>query len=79
MSDHTGSRIQVSTSGSTQPYFRVPFDKLDQVKEVLGSRGILYSVRENAISMSGGPFIAVVSLSQPSDLGKAQDALDSVR
>jgi hypothetical protein len=56
----------------------VPYDQLDQLRQVLEARGFRFSVQSNIISLSGGPFFAVVNLSWGTDVSAAQAALDSV-
>src|SRR5258708_1268040 len=57
-----GSPIHVSTDRGAGPYIRLPFSQLDDLKRILDGHGISYSVRENVISLGGGPFMAVVYL-----------------
>ena len=75
----TGSPIRVSTDRAAGPYIRLPFSQLDELKRILGSHGISYSVRENVISLSGGPFMAVVSLGRGTDAEAVQAILDGLR
>jgi hypothetical protein len=74
----TGSRILVSMEGSAGPYIRLPYNQLDEIKQVLDSHGIPYGVNENIISLSGGPFMAVVTLGRGVDARSVQAILDNV-
>jgi len=77
--DHTTSLpIRVSTDGTTGPYIRLPYSQLEEVKRILDRHGILYAVKENIVSMSGGPFIAVVNLGRGADANAIQRILDGM-
>jgi hypothetical protein len=79
MTDRTTNvPIRVSTDGTAGPYVRLSFSQLDEVKRVLDSHGIRYWVNENAVSLSGGPFIAVVNLGRGADADAVQRILDNV-
>lgn len=71
--------LRVSTDGTAGPYVMVPVSQLDEVRRLLDSNGIRYWVQEDAISLNGAPFVAVVNLGTGTDPGVVQAALDSVR
>ena len=73
----TGLPMRVSTDGTAGPYIRVPFDQLVEVRQLLESHRIPFWVGENAISVSGGPFMVVVNLGREGDARAVQAILDS--
>jgi hypothetical protein len=80
MTDHTnGSPVRVSPNEAIGPYIRLPYSQLDELKRVLDGHGISYQVRENIISLEGGPFMAMVYLGREADAQAVQAILDSVR
>jgi hypothetical protein len=54
------------------------FAQLDEVRHVLDRHGFRYAVRENIISLEGGPFMAVIDLSRGTDASAVQAILDAV-
>ena len=79
MIDRTTSLpLRVSTDGTVGPYIRLPYNQLNEVLRVLDSHSIRYWVQENVISLSGGPFMAVVHLGREADANAVQAILDSV-
>ena len=56
----------------------LPLDQLDMVKRLLGEKSVRYWVSEHAISMDGGPYIAVVNFGRGGNLDTIQSILDSV-
>jgi hypothetical protein len=78
MIDTTTQRpLRVSTDGTAGPYIMVPLSQLDQVKRLLSSRGVRYWVDENAISMNGRPYVAVINLGREGNSAAVQAILDS--
>jgi len=75
----TNLPLRVSTDAMVGPYIRLPYSQVDEVRRILDSHGIRYWVRENVISLSGGPFIAKVHLGRGADADAIQAILDSVR
>jgi hypothetical protein len=75
----TGSALRVAPDEAVGPYIRLPYSQLDELKRVLDSHGISYSVRENIISLEGGPYMAVVNLKRGTDAKAVQALLDGVR
>ncbi len=73
----TGLPLRVE-EGTVGPYVRLPFDQLAEIKRVLESHRLHYTVREDIISLSGGPFIAVVDLGRGTDAEAVQTILDGV-
>jgi hypothetical protein len=74
----TSSPLRVAT-GVTGPHIRLPFGQLDEVKRLLNSHVIRYRVRENAVSLSGGPFMVELYLEGVTDASVVQRILDSCR
>lgn len=72
----TKKPLRVSTDGTAGPYIMVPVSQLDEVRRVLGDRGVRYWVEENAISLNGAPEVAVVNLGRGGDAAAAQALLD---
>ena len=75
----TGSPLRVVTDAAVSPYIRLPFSQLDELKGAFDSHGIRYRVRENIVSLGGGPFMAVVYLDRGTDAQTVQAILDGVR
>jgi hypothetical protein len=73
----TGSSVRVSTNGTAGPYIRLPYDQVDEVKRLLAAHNIHCWVSENIISLSGGPFYAVVNLGRAADAAAVQRLLDT--
>lgn len=74
----TGLPLRVTPNETVGPYIRLAYDQLDEVRKVLDSRGISYSVKETIVSLSGGPFVALVYLRRGADANAIQAILDSV-
>jgi hypothetical protein len=72
----TGLPMRVSTDKMAGPYIRLPYTQLNEVRRVLDSEGIRYWVQENAVSLSGGPFMVVVNLGHGADANAVQSILD---
>jgi hypothetical protein len=75
----TKQPLKVSTEGTAGPYIRVPQDQLDELERLLKDHGIFYWVRENAISLDGGPYMCVVNLGREGNASAVQALLDGVR
>jgi hypothetical protein len=75
----TGAKIRVAPDATVGPYIHLPFDQLDELKRVLDSHKIAYTVRENIISLEGGPFMSVVYLRRGTDAEALQAILDGLR
>lgn len=75
----TGSPLRVVTDAAVGPYIRLPFSQLDELKRAFDSHGIRYRVRENIVSLGGGPFMAVVYLDRGTNAQAVQAILDGVR
>lgn len=77
MIDVTTQRpLHVSTDGTAGPYIMVPLDQLETLRVLLDNNRVRYSVDENAISLDGGPYIAVVNLGRGVDAKAVQGILD---
>lgn len=75
----TQQPLQVLTDGTAGPYLTVPLSQLDEIKILLDSRRIRYWVEENAISLDGSPYVAVVNLGRTGDAAAVQSILDAAR
>jgi hypothetical protein len=80
MTDQTdGSPLRVSPNETVGPYIRLAYSQLDELKRTLDSHAIRYWVRDNIVSLEGGPFMAVVYLGREADAQAVQAILDGVR
>jgi hypothetical protein len=80
MTDTTTKKpLRVSTDSTVGPYIEVPVSQLDEVRRLLESRHINYSVDEHVISFNGAPGEAVIDLGRGGDAAAVQAILDSVR
>lgn len=71
--------LQVSTDGTAGPYLMLPLDDVGRVKGLLDSHGIGHSVEEDAISLDGSPYIAVIDFGLEADADRIQSIFDSVQ
>ncbi|MCI0377103.1 MAG: hypothetical protein L0215_05835 [Gemmataceae bacterium] len=74
----TGLPLRVWSDATVGPYIRLQFSQLDEVRRILDSRSISYSVKEDVVSLSGGPFMAILYLGRGADAGFVQTVLDNV-
>jgi hypothetical protein len=74
----TEKLLRVSTDGTVGPYITVLVSQLDEVRRLLDSRHIRYSVEEYAISFDGAPETIVINLGRGADAAAVQAILDSV-
>jgi hypothetical protein len=80
MNDATTSKpLQVSTDGTVWPYIEVPVSQLAEMRELLDSHKLCYSVDEDFISLNGEPETALVNFDRNADVRTIQAILDSVR
>jgi hypothetical protein len=80
MTDVTTKKpLHVSTESTAGPYISLPVSQLDEVRRLLDGRRIFYWVEENAISLNGAPYVAVINLGRAGDAVAVQAILDSVR
>lgn len=75
----TSLPLLVSANADFAPYIWVRYDQLDDLRRALDSHGIRYRVQEEVISLSGGPFMAVVNLDRGTDPVAVQTILDGIR
>jgi hypothetical protein len=75
----TGAPLRVSPDATVGPYIRLPYCQVDELKQLLDVHGIRYGMRENIISLEGGPYMAVVYLGRGADAQAVQAILDNVR
>jgi hypothetical protein len=79
MTDTTTKKpLRVSTDSTVGPYIEVPVSQLDEVRRLLDSRRISYTVDEDFISFNGAPEEAVIDLGRGGDAAAVQAILDSV-
>ena len=78
MTDTTTKKpLRVSGNGKYRPYIRLPLSQVDEVRRLLDSHGISHALEEDAISMDGGPYIAVIDFGREADAAAIQAILDS--
>jgi len=75
----TKEPLYVSTDGTAGPYIMVPLSQLDDVTRVLTGHRIRFWTDENAVSLDGSPYIAVVNLGRDGDAEAVQAILDGTR
>jgi hypothetical protein len=76
----TKKPLRVLTAGpDVPPYIRLAYEQLDELRRVLDAHDIPYRVRENIISINGGPEMTVVYLTRGADAGAVQALLDNAR
>lgn len=73
----TQSPLRVLSDGKTAPYMMAPVSQLEDIRCLLSSRNISYSVDEHAISLNGSPYIATINFSRGADVTAIQAVLDS--
>ncbi len=73
----TKKPLVVSTIGTAGPSIRVSLDEVEKVTRLLETHGIRHSVRNNSISMDGGPFMTVVKLGYDGNAVLVQSLLDA--
>ena len=73
----TRNPLHVSTEGDAGPYIMLPFDRLGDVRQLLDSQRIPYSVEEEVISLDESAEIAVVNLGRDADVAAVQSILDN--
>jgi hypothetical protein len=74
----TKQPLRVSNEGTAGPYVMVPLDQLDELRQLLDAKRIGYWVDENAISLNGAAYIAVVNFGRNADPNTIQSILDAV-
>jgi hypothetical protein len=75
----TRKPLYVSTDGTAGPYIIVPVSQLPEIRRLLETHKIRYSVEEDAISLDGAPETIVINLARGADVTAVQAILDSVR
>jgi hypothetical protein len=73
----TRRKLRVSIDGTAGPYIMVPVDQLSEVQELLDQNEIKHWAESDAISLDGGPAVAVINLGHDGDAAKVQSILDS--
>lgn len=74
----TNQPLRVSTDGTAGPYIMVPLSQLEEIQRLLKNHNIRLWTEENAISLNGAPYIAVVNLGYQGDAEAVQVLLDRV-
>jgi hypothetical protein len=72
----TKKPLRISTDGTAGQYIMVPLDQLPSLRDLLDKNRIRYTVHENAISLDGRPYIAVVNLGRAGNAKSVQAILD---
>ena len=75
----TKAPLRVLTDGTVGPYIELPVSQLDEVRRLLDSHDINYSVEEDYISFNGSPEEATIDLGRDGDAAAVQTILDSIR
>lgn len=70
--------MRVLNNGTVGFCIRLPFVQLDDVKRLLDRHNVKYWVREEVISIDGGPEMAAIQLGRSGDPVLVQALLDSV-
>ena len=68
--------LRVAVDEIVGPYIRLPYSQLEDIRRVLEGQNIRYTVQENIVSLSGGPFFVVVNLGRDADATAVQSILD---
>ena len=76
--DRSYKKITVLWDGSTRPYIKVRYDRLEKLSALLDPHQIENLVREDILSRDGGPYIATVDLGSKTDVQWVQTLLDGV-
>jgi hypothetical protein len=73
----TKKPLRVTTDNPVWPFIELPLSQVDEVRRLLDSHGVSYSVDENAISWNGGPYTTTISLGRGGNAGAVQAILDN--
>lgn len=73
----TQKPLVVSGADTQWPYIRLPLDQVPELRALLDRHGVRHTLRENAISFDGGPYMAVIKLSRGIDSAPIQKILHS--
>ena len=71
----TQKPLVVSGADTPWPYIRLPLDQVPELRALLDRHGVAHTLRENAISFDGGPFMAGVYLARDSEATPVQAIL----
>jgi hypothetical protein len=74
----TKKPLRVSTEGGAGSYIALPVSQLEEVQRLLERHTIRHWVKENFISLNGGPYEAVIKLDRSADPTAVQAILDSI-
>jgi len=70
--------LRVSTEGGAGPFIRLPASRVEEIQRILKIHGVRHWVKENYISLNGGPFAAVIELGYGGNASAVQAILDRV-
>lgn len=70
--------LRVEGSAETRPWLRLPYSRLDQVRQHLDAHGIRYWVSENVISFNGAPPVTTIYMYRGVDPKAVQAILDGI-
>ena len=56
----TQKPLVVSGADTQWPYIRLPLDQVPELRALLDRHGVRHTLRENAISFDGGPYMAAI-------------------
>lgn len=71
--------LKVSTDGTAGPYLVLPLEDVGRVKDLLDLHGISHTVEEDAISLDGSPYIAVIDFGLEADTDRIQSIFDTAQ
>ena len=76
--DPSYKKLTVLSTGTTRPFIKVRYDRLEKLSALLDHHQIENQVEENILSVDGGPYIATVELGWKTDVQWVQTLLDGV-
>ncbi|HWG43422.1 MAG TPA: hypothetical protein VN688_11605 [Gemmataceae bacterium] len=74
----TDKPLRVWAEETEWPWIGLPVSQLDDVRRLLDSHDIHYTVDENYVSINEGPFTALIKLRRGTDGKAVQAVLDSI-
>jgi hypothetical protein len=73
----THERLYVSTEGTAGAYIIVPESQLNEIRRLLDSHNVRYTVDDDAIALDGKPEVTFVELAVGTDAVSVQTLLDT--
>jgi len=72
----TQEPVRVLTGGTAGPYMMIPVDQLESIQQTLTQNGIRFWMDDNALSINGSPYIALINLGREANAIAIQAILD---